>query len=153
VILLPRSVKVYVATQPVSLRTMQGARAVAQAFDMAIAARPGAPLGFVTLIEKPAIRHAPNEVRVAVTELLRKHDRSIGAAVVIFEGHGFLATVVRSIITAINLASRASFSNAVFAEVKPAVAWLAETMGLQLAPTSEQLARWIDGMRSTGVPR
>jgi hypothetical protein len=132
--------------------TMEGARAVARAFDVALAACPDRRLGFVTLIEKPAIRHAPNEVRSAVTELLRRHDRSIGAAVVVFEGHGFLATVVRSIITAINLASRASFPNAVFAEVEPAVAWLAEKMGRQLAPTSEQLVRWIDGMRGTGVP-
>jgi tRNA U38,U39,U40 pseudouridine synthase TruA len=56
---------------------------------------------------------------------LKSYDKHLAGAAITFEGRGFKMTMVRSVITAINMASRTQFPNSVFADVDSAATWLA----------------------------
>jgi hypothetical protein len=64
------------------------------------------------------------EARKAITELVQKYDKWISGSAVVCEGTGFRATAVRSVVTAINMASRSSHPSKVFASSEPALRWL-----------------------------
>ncbi len=69
----------------------------------------------------------------------------IAAAAVVLEVTGFQATVIRSVVTAINLASGSSFPNKVFASLSPACVWLSTQVGPMLDPHSlERRVRALD---------
>jgi hypothetical protein len=65
--------------------------------------------------------------RDGVTELVRKHAPALSGSAVVCEGTGFRATAVRSIVTAIYMASRATHPSKVFAAPEPAIEWLLTT--------------------------
>jgi hypothetical protein len=60
--------------------------------------------------------------------VLTDFGNNIGAAAIAYEADGFKATIVRSVITAINLASSTRFPNRVFAGADQAIDWLAEAL-------------------------
>lgn len=106
-----------------------GVNDVRRAFLEATRSRAGAPkLGFITVVDAQCEMTAEAGVREETAELLRIYSPHMGAAAVAFEGHGFRMTMVRSAITAINLASRSRFPNAVFAEKVPAAVWMEQQM-------------------------
>lgn len=75
-------------------------------------------------------KNGPNTasaVRDGITELVRKHSNAITGAAVVCEGTGFRATAIRSIVTAIHMASRSSHSSKVFSASEAAIEWLAST--------------------------
>lgn len=84
-------------------------------------------LSSLSIVERNGGRNTTPEARDALTDLARKHDRSLSGAAVVCEGTGFRATAIRSVVTAIHMASRSSHSSKVFSEPEPAVQWLATT--------------------------
>jgi len=64
-------------------------------------------------------------VRRELARVLKVYGPDIGAAAIVYEGLGFKATIVRSVVTAIALTSHNQFPYRVFAGVDPAMQWLA----------------------------
>jgi hypothetical protein len=81
----------------------------------------------ISIVERKSGPGTTPEARAAIAELVRKYDTSISGAAVVCDGSGFLATAVRSVVTAINMASRASHPSKVFATCEPALDWLQTT--------------------------
>jgi hypothetical protein len=106
--------------------------------------RPGRKLGFVTIVDAQCEMAAAPEVRDEVAELLRVYAAQVGAAAVAFEGTGFRMTLVRSVITAINMASRSRFPNAVFTDKVSAASWMEQQMERAGFPVSA--ARIVDAV-------
>ncbi len=67
----------------------------------------------------------PTEVRKDVAALLKTHEPQLACAAIVFEKNGFGMTIVRSVMTAIHMASRSKFPNAVFGSVESAMTWMA----------------------------
>lgn len=65
--------------------------------------------------------------RQELIDLTRKFTRILSGTATVFEGSGFRATVLRSLVTAIQLASSASHPAKVFTATRPALEWLAST--------------------------
>lgn len=63
-------------------------------------------------------------VRDEMARVVGVHTKAIIAAAIVCEGDGFLATVARSVITAVHMASRASHPLRVFEANEPALRWL-----------------------------
>ncbi len=112
--------------------SVEGARTAEKQFRRLKHADPNRKVGFITLLNREMDISTPPDARKEVARLLRQYDDFIGAAGIVYEGSGFQATAVRSIITAINLASRSSFPNKVFASHQLACAWTAGRIGSTL---------------------
>lgn len=84
-------------------------------------------LSSLSIVDRQSGPNTGSEARAAITEVVRKHSQSITGAAVVCDGTGFRATAIRSIVTAIHMASRSSHSSKVFAELVPAIEWLATT--------------------------
>jgi hypothetical protein len=85
--------------------------------------------GFLTIIEKDTDVHTPAAVRDGLSQLLASSGPWLRAAAIAYEATGFKATIIRSAITAINIASRARFPNRVFQRTEAALEWLTEHVG------------------------
>lgn len=86
-----------------------------------------AKVGYLSLLTKTSSSMMARDVRQTVDEMVQRYTSRYGAAAIVFEGEGFAATFVRSVVTAINLATRASHPNRVFSQVEPALMWLQDT--------------------------
>ncbi len=119
----------------------------ASAKGMARLAQRYGKLCSISVIERQAPTAMNPETRDAATELTRKYTKSISGAAVICEGTGFRATAVRSVVTAIHMASSSSHPCKVFATTGPAAEWLATTqpVGTVDVPSLNQA---IDQLRS-----
>lgn len=101
--------------------------------------------GFFSLLEVgiPLPRSRGEQERMQ--GLLEQHASSVSASVVVFEGVGFEATMVRSGVTAVNMAGRVRHPSRVFSQQEGAVLWmLGHAAG---KPTQE----WKSGQ--SGVPQ
>lgn len=78
----------------------------------------------LTITERKSGSGVSPERRAATADLLRKHARHVSCAAVVCEGTGFRATAVRSIVTALHMASRATHPTKVFDSVGAAATWL-----------------------------
>lgn len=65
--------------------------------------------------------------RQGLIELSRKYTHILSGTATVLEGSGFRATALRSLVTAVHLASASSHPAKVFASVQPALEWLAST--------------------------
>jgi hypothetical protein len=102
----------------------EGANWTRRAFLDVARRLPDSKIGFFTVIDAGCDAKAGADVRDDMSELLKAYEDRIGAAAIAFEGQGFRMTMVRSIITAIALASRSRFPNSVFSKVPEAAAWM-----------------------------
>jgi hypothetical protein len=84
-------------------------------------------LSSLSLVDRKSGPNTTFEARDAITDIVRKHSQSISGAAVVCEGTGFRSTAIRSIVTAIHMASRSQHSSKVFAAAEPAIQWLATT--------------------------
>lgn len=87
-------------------------------------ARPNDKVAFCTVVDAGCALSTPPEVRNDLAAMLKKHEAQLAGASITFEGKGFKMTMVRSVITAIYMASRSQFPNSVFGEIESAAAWL-----------------------------
>jgi hypothetical protein len=81
--------------------------------------------GYFSVMNASALRSMDAAARDLLTDVITKYTRQIAAAAMVVDGGGFRATVVRSVLTAIHLASRASHPMRAFPELAPALDWYA----------------------------
>ena len=107
---------------------VDGARWVRHAFEQ-LAARGERNLAFMTVIEKDCDPSTSSDVRNELADVLAIFEDRLRGAAITFECVGFRATLLRSAITAINMASRARFPNSVFGDSRAATEWLCKHAG------------------------
>ena len=113
----------------------------------------------ISFVERKSGPGTAPEARDAIAEIARKYDKSMTGSAVVCDGTGFRATAVRSVVTAIHMASRSSSPSKVFAAAEPALEWLQATRpshDLDLALLSQAAvalrARLQEQLARAGVP-
>jgi stage II sporulation SpoAA-like protein len=138
--------------------TPAGAAALGRA--MAQLVERHSKISSLSVVERKVGPSIDADGRKAVADLSTRYTHHITGTAVVCEGTGFRATAIRSIVTAVRMASRASHPQKVFATVEEAVAWLApmhvggvhvptalQSITLLRARLQERLAR--SGVQST----
>jgi hypothetical protein len=126
----------------------EGAVRARKAFLEITRVRPTSKIGFLTVVDARCEIAAPPDVRDEMAETLQVYQRQLGAAAVAFEGVGFRISVARSVITAINLASRTRFPNSVFADTRSAAGWVHRQMvRVEGAVPAERLLDAVEQLR------
>jgi hypothetical protein len=132
-----------------ALPTLNGVERCNQAFHALRRAQPKAKIGFLTVIEPESGRTNPGaDFRKALSAILKEHEKAIGASVIVFEGSGFRATIVRSIVTGVSLAQRLSFPHSVVSELEPGTRWLIERLGDQTHVDTPALVSALERLRA-----
>jgi len=116
-----------------------------------------AEFGSVGLLQVIGDRATPPDstVRAALASMLKDNEQRIVASAVVFEGAGFRASAVRSVVIGISMLSRPKCPHMVFASSKAGIEWLSgyEPLGGKSpgqAAASMQLA--IDRLRALAQP-
>jgi len=103
--------------------------------------------GYLCVLEPDAPITLPAELRESVNAYVRRYSTRFSGAAVVFAAQGFQATVVRSLVTAINLSSRASHPTKVFGDLRTGCNWLSRlTPG---EPTAARLFELTNQLRKT----
>ena len=102
--------------------------------------------GFLCVLEPSAKLTMAPDLRESVDAYVRRYSPRFSGAAVVFEAPGFQATVVRSVVTAVNLASRASHPTKVFDDLRAGCSWLGrltpgEPTGSRLYDLTTQLRK------------
>jgi hypothetical protein len=101
--------------------------------------------GYLCVLEPGAQLTLPPDLRESVNAFVRRYSERFSGAAIVFEATGFQATVVRSLVTAVNLASRASHPTKVFGDLPAASSWLCRlTPG---EPTAARLVQLTNQLR------
>lgn len=126
-----------------------GVKACARATEILRLNHPSKKIGFLTYVEPRAQSGSPSEpVRNGLSSFLRANQQHIVASVVIYEGTGFRATIVRSVVTAIQVASALDFPAQVSASRGAGAKWLLDKMrGQTQVGVSELVALLIEDER------
>ena len=103
---------------------LQGVVWAKKAFADQRRTRPDDKISFLTVLHAECDLSTSAEVRKELADLLSTYKDCLASAAIAFEGEGFRMTMVRSIITAVNMATRMRFPNAVFGNTAEAVSWL-----------------------------
>ena len=125
--------------------TQEGVAAIARGMTQLVQ-RHGAFRSLALAVRKTG-SEAVDESRAAVAQLVQQHTRSIRAAAVVSEGTGFRATAVRSMVTAIHMAGRASHPTKMFDTLPPALEWLASKRP-ELPLDGPRVASTVDALRA-----
>jgi hypothetical protein len=93
--------------------------------------------GYLCVLEPTVQLLIPPDIREGLNSTIKRFSTRFTGAAIVFEKTGFQATAVRSFVTAVNFASRATHPNHVFANLREGISWLARlTPG---EPTSSRL--------------
>lgn len=102
--------------------TLAGVNALREALQACRERHPGQTLGFFTMITRPATKgELSARARDALIETLKNYSPVLSAATITYEDEGFRATIVRSVITSIQLIVRAKFMTGVYKSREVAV--------------------------------
>src|SRR3954469_1555921 len=103
-------------------------RAEAVADLATLLAGRAAEFGSVALLQVIGDQANPPDsaVRGALATMLKHNEQRIVASAVVFEGAGFRASVVRSVVIGISMLSRPKCPHTVFASPKDGIDWLSE---------------------------
>ena len=90
-----------------------------------------------------------SDTRAALAAMLKANETRIIASAVVFEGSGFRASVIRSVVVGISLLSRPKCPHTVFASTADGLAWLSGHMKSSNAPhySPERVRLAIDDLR------
>lgn len=103
--------------------------------------------GYLSVLEPSGSLTMAPDLRESVDAYVRRYSTRFTGAAIVFEAPGFQATVVRSVVTAINLASRASHPTKVFDDLRTGCSWLGRlTTG---EPTASRLYELTTQLRKT----
>jgi hypothetical protein len=80
--------------------------------------------GYVGVIEPNAKLMIPPDIRNGFNAQVKRFSPRFTGAAIVYEKIGFHATAVRSLVTAINFASRACHPNHVFSDLREGLSWL-----------------------------
>ncbi len=121
-----------------------------RALDQAVARQAAAfgTVAYLVLLEAGADLMMDADVRQAASKMVADHTGHLLGAAMVYERQGFAATAFRSLVTAINLTSRASHPNRVFSELAPAVTWLGE-LDPSVRPCSQELIDLVSELRAS----
>lgn len=148
VFIVDTRIVVLVWKQPPSLAGVTDCRRL---FQQVRTKRPGDKFGYLAIVESRAGTNMPADVRDALTLLLREYQGAIAASAIVFEGTGFRASIVRSVVSAINLATRLEFSSTVESDLTVGASWLMDRVkGSKLTATS--LVAAVNGFRRRWNP-
>lgn len=100
--------------------------------------------GYLAIVEPEAELTLPADVRSGIDSITKRFSSRMTGAAVVFEKQGFQATAVRSLVTAICVASRASHPVQVHSDLQEALSWLSgltggEPTAVRLLQISKQL--------------
>jgi hypothetical protein len=137
--------------------TVQAVRRAGQLVSELHASRQE-PVLVLTVIEEQA-PVPPLDSRMELVGFLKKVNGLVGRSAVVFEGEGFRAATVRSIVAGVSLFSRPDYPHRVFASVGAAARFLANGRNdviaphrvirmvaeLRRAPTSQAFIPWMQG--------
>lgn len=125
--------------------TVAGVMALERAVEEFAETRPNG-IGLVTIVEESAPM-PPGDAREALAKFLERASHCIKVSAVAFEGTGFRAAAVRSVVAGLTMVARQSYPHKVFATVEEGMAWMAPQMP---SPTSaQQLSEVIAELRRT----
>ena len=93
-------------------------------------------VGYLSYIEGTKCTLMDARARELLADVIRRHTSRIDAAAMIVNGDGFRATLVRSVLTGIHLASRAVHPMRAFSTMDPALAWYGEKRPSRKLPPS-----------------
>jgi hypothetical protein len=130
--------------------TIDGAVAMTSVFDR-VHGNSG-QLGMLIMISHKAGRLMPAPVRDQLTKLMKRYAPDVRAVAYLFEGTGFESTIVRSVITAMNMVSRPTYWVSVFADRNRAVTALLAQMDEGSSGTREDVLAAIDGLMENPQP-
>lgn len=105
--------------------------------------------GYLAVVEPDAKLLLPPDIRDGVQANVKRFSSRFSGAAIVFEKSGFQATALRSVVTAINFASRATHPNHVFADLREAVSWLSQLTGGE--PTAARLLGITKLLRGNGT--
>lgn len=126
--------------------TLDGVAATGRGVKAALKGSPeGAAL--MTIVEAGAAM-PPAEARDALARQLAEHGEHIRCSAVVYEGAGFRAAAVRSVVTGLSLLAKQPFPHKVFATVNAASAWMAGLLPQGGLPTRD-LVQAISDVRET----
>jgi hypothetical protein len=103
--------------------------------------------GSLTIVETDADLLLPADVRSGIDSIVKRFSTRLTGAAIVFEKQGFQATAVRSLVTAINVASRASHPTQVYSELQEGLSWLSGLTGGE--PTVGRLLQISKQLRSS----
>lgn len=85
--------------------------------------------------------------RAALAEMLKANETRIVASAVAFEGVGFRASMIRSIVIGISMLSRPKCPHTVFASANDGIAWLSEQLDDGPSNSAERMRRAVAQLR------
>jgi hypothetical protein len=87
--------------------------------------------GYLVVVQPNAGTQMPGPVRTELSAMLRAHEKRIIGSAIAFEGKGFGAAIVRSVVSAIQLALQPPYPVKVTSDVLSAAQWLTDTMRMR----------------------
>ena len=87
--------------------------------------------GYLAVVQPNAGTQMPAQVRTDLSALLRSHEKKILGSAIAFEGRGFGAAIVRSVVSAIQLALQPPYPVKVTSDVLSAAQWLTDSMRIR----------------------
>jgi hypothetical protein len=103
--------------------------------------------GYIAVIEPDAQLLLAPDVRNGFNALVKRFSPRFTGAAIVYEKTGFHATAVRSVVTAINFASRASHPNQVFSDLREGMSWLCKLTPSDV--TTAGLAQIVQHLRTS----
>lgn len=103
-------------------------------------------VAYFSLIERGRLR-LQDGARAGMARVIGRHTRDLRCAAILLEGGGFSATAVRSIITAVHVASLASHPLRVHSDLAAALSWLEAHPG-EGAPERSVLEACVQRLRA-----
>jgi hypothetical protein len=91
-------------------------------------------IGFLGIFEPNAQLTLSPDVRESVNALIRRYSPRFSGAALVYEKQGFHATAMRSLVTAVNVASRAQHPNRVFSDLREGVSWMCKLTAAEPTP-------------------
>lgn len=107
----------------------------------------GRIVGRLTVLEPTAALRPHADIRAHVTEVIATFQHAVAGTAILYEGTGFNATGVRSVATAIHLASRSTSRQRIFAQLSEACAWLKQSLSPGAAPDASRLTEIVEQLR------
>jgi hypothetical protein len=130
--------------QPPAMRGVEDCRMVFEIME----SRRKSKFGYLAIVEPDAGSNMPSDVRAALSSMLKQHQRSIAASLIVFEGTGFGASIVRSVVSAINLATRIEFPAKVESNLFRGNVWLTQQMRITSQVSAGGLTSSVNLFRS-----
>lgn len=109
-------------------------------------------LGLLVVLAPDIDVRLPGGVREALADVVAQYQGAIAGTAVAFEGRGFTATIVRSVVTAIAMMSAVRFPYKVEDRAERGVEWLAGQLGTVSPLAQSQLHALLQDWRAASPP-